>query len=310
MMGRDRRYGRANLKTRVGIAAAVLVGGGAIGVAAVATTSHGPTSAASAGYTTRSWQNTNPGNQLFNALNSWRSANPYNSYGMLSSFSAPWMQTWQHGRQVAVQRGIAVLVTKKFIILQSANGHLSLWLTSGNTQFRNVSSTTMGTGALTGNTSATTAAMVQNTMVPATNVLAGSTQVAQQMVAPTPATQTVKVVVAGTNLTVTVTVTQTTATVQQTATTPWGTLPAWHPMTWTQSPWTTGAMTALKRGDLALIAGFRQHGLLHAQIVLFTPLNTQMIGGTTGGTGNTGTGTGTTPVPVTSSSVGSSGTHY
>ncbi|HEX6526943.1 MAG TPA: hypothetical protein VF070_44045 [Streptosporangiaceae bacterium] len=302
MMGRDRRNGRANLKTRVGIAAAVLVGGSAIGVAAVAASSHGSSSAASAGYSTRSsWGFTNPGTQLVNAMNNWRSFNPYSSYGMLSGFSNQWMQTTHHGKVFAVQRGIVVLATRKFIILQSAqNGHLSLWLTSGNTNILNVSNTAMGTGALIGNTSATTQAMVSNNMVPATNILAGSTQVAQQMVAPTPATQTVKVVVAGTNLTVTVSITQTTATVQQTALTSWGTRPAWHPMTWTQNPWTTAAnWTGLMRGDLALIAGFRAHGLLHAQIVLFTPLNTGMLGGT-------GTGT---PSPVPSSTTGVSGTH-
>jgi hypothetical protein len=306
MMGRDRRYGRANLKTRVGIAAAVLVGGGAIGVAAVTATSHGPSSAASAGYSTRSWQSVNPANQLVNALNSWQNSNPYNSYRMLSSFPSQWMQTTKHGKTFAVQRGIVVLATNKFIILQSAqNGHLSLWLTSGNTHIFNVSNTMMGTGALIGNAGATTQAMVANNMVPATNVLVGSTQMARQMVAPAAATQMVKVVVAGTNLTVTVSITQTTATVQQTATTSWGTLPAWHPMTWTQTPWTTAARwTGLKRGDLALIAGFRQHGLLHAQIVLFTPLNKAMLGGTAAA------GTGTTPTPVASSTVGVSGSHY
>jgi hypothetical protein len=301
MIGRDRRNGRANLKARIGIASAVLVGGGAIGVAAVAATSgHGPSSAASAGYS-HSWHYTSPGAQLFNALNGWRTSSPYSSYGQLSSFSTPWMQTVQHGRTFASQRGIVVLATNKFIILQSANGHLSLWLLSGNSHILNVSNTTMGTGALTGSTSATTAAMVQNNMVPATNVLAGSTQAAQLMLAPTTTTQSVKVVVGGTNLTVTVTITNTTATVGQTATTPWGSAPVWQPTRWTQSPWTTAASwTGLKRGDLALIAGFRTHGLLHAQIVLFTPLSSGMIGGTSG--------VNTTP-NVSSSTVGNSGTH-
>ncbi len=307
-MGRDRRNGRANLKTRVGIAAAVLLGGSAIGVAAVAATSHGPSSAASAGYVTRtSWGSTNPGTQLANVLNSWQNSNPYNNYRMLSNVSPSWMQTTQHGRMFAEQRGIVVLATKQFIILQSANGHLSLWLTSRNTHMLNVSNTVLGTNAMTGNWNATSAAMYSNNMIPMTNALVGSTQMAKQFLAPTPATQMVKVVVAGTNLTVTVSITQTTATVQQTASTSWNTMPAWQPQTWTQSAWTTGFMTGLKRGDLALIAGFRTHGVLHAQLVLFTPLTAGMLG--VGGT--TGTGTGTmTPTPAVSSTVGSSGSHY
>jgi hypothetical protein len=138
-------------------------------------------------------------------------------------------------------------------------------------------------------------------MVPATNVLVGSTQAALRMLAPTATTQTVKVVVGGTSLTVTVTITNTTATVAQTATTPWNTAPVWQPTRWTQTPWTTAARwTGLKRGDLALIAGFRTRGLLHAQVVLFTPLSSGMIGGTSG--------VSTTP-NVPSSTVGISGTH-
>ena len=55
MMGRNRRYPagsrRSNLKARLGIATAVVVGGGAIGAVALATTSHpGTTAAQSAGY--------------------------------------------------------------------------------------------------------------------------------------------------------------------------------------------------------------------------------------------------------------------
>jgi hypothetical protein len=138
------------------------------------------------------------------------------------------------------------------------------------------------------------------------------------MLTPTPAAQTVTVQVAGTNLTVKVTVVQNTATVSSTSTMPWNGNPGWHPSTWTTNPWTpattAATTTSLARGDLALIAGFRSHNLLHAQIVLFTPMTSSMVGGTgtscpttgTGtGTGSTGTGTGT----GTGSTTGSSGTH-
>jgi hypothetical protein len=309
-MGRDRRNGRANLKTRVGIATAVLVGGGAIGVAAVAATSHGATPTASAGYS-RSYNT--PWTQLNSAMDNW-AWNRNSSYHTLASMwqQRTYNQYWQHNRMLAVQRGIVFLATKRFIILQSANGSLHLWLTSGNTKFANVSNSTSGTGAMTGNTGATWQAMQGNNIIPATDIMAGSVQTATQMLTPSTVPDTIKVVVAGTDLTVTVTITRNTAAVSSTASTPWNGNPWWQPTTNWQNPWAMVAPRVhLARGDLALIAGFRSHNLLHAQIVLFTPLNTGMIGG--------GTGTGATQVPTTpntvpggtsTSSAGSSGTHF
>ena len=53
----------------------------------------------------------------------------------LSSPSSPrprqFSQTTHQGKTLAVQRGIVVLATKKFLILQSSNGSLHLWLLSG-----------------------------------------------------------------------------------------------------------------------------------------------------------------------------------
>jgi hypothetical protein len=313
-MGRDRRYGGrgASMKTRVGIATAVVVGGAAIGVAAVAATSHSATPAAaakSAGYTLRFG---NEWNTLNTAMNSWQ-RNQQSSYSALSSWTQQtFSQAWQNNRMLAVQRGIVVLATNKFVILQSTNGSLRLWLLSGNTQFQNVSNTTTGTTALTASTSAAQQAMSLGNMIPATTILAGSPLTARNFLTPTVTPQTVKVVVAGTSLTVTVTVTGNTATVNQTASMPQNAFPWWAPSTTTLNAWTTPtAAVQLARGDLALIAGTRSHNLLHAQLVLFTPLTTNDMGtitcpGTGTGTGtSTGTGTGTT-VP---SSAGSSGTH-
>jgi hypothetical protein len=49
---------------------------------------------------------------------------------------------------------------------------------------------------------------------------------------------------------------------------------------------------SLARGDLAVIVGTRSHWTLHAQLVLFSPLSTSAIGGTTGTTtGTTGSNT-------------------
>ena len=304
------------MKFRVGIAAAALVGGGAVAVAAVAATSHGPAAVAqSAGYSSHNHQyGGGAWNQLNTAMNNWNWSQQ-NSYNWLAATNQRmFMQTTQHGKTFAEQRGIVVLATKKFLILQSANGSLHLWLLSGNTAFQNVSNTTMGTQALTVNNTATWQAMNGGNMAPAAGWLAGSPQTAAMLVAPTRATQTVTVQVAGTNLTVTVIVTQNTATVSQTATMPQNGNPWWQPTTWRQNPWTTAGMGAnqLARGDLALVVGFRQHNLLHAKLVLFTPLTTGTIGGTTGGTPAVRPTANVTVAPtggVATSTNGSSGTH-
>ncbi len=309
MMGRDRRNGRANLKARVGIATAVLVGGGAIGVAAMAAGSHGANSATPAGYSAH--YNYRPVNQLSllgTAMNQWRSSSPWSSYSLLSNFTQQgFNQTWQHRQMVTEQRGIVVLATHKFLILQSANGSLHLWQLSGNTHILNVSNTVMGTAALTGNNSATMAAMTQGNLIPATNILAGSPLLASQMLTPSTVPQTVTVKVANTALTVTVTITNNTAAVSQTATMPMNTSPLWRPSTWTQSARTTAAnWSVLARGDLALVVGVRSHWLLHAQIVLFTPLTTGMVGGVSG----LGTTPTTPATPTATSAAGNAGTHF
>jgi hypothetical protein len=317
MIGHDRRrYGRANVKVRVGIAAAVLAGGGAIGAVALSS-SHGATPAAqSAGYSSRFWNTGNAWSSLNTAMNSWNSSST-TSYNALTSLgTTPYTQVTQHNRTFVEQKGVVVLATNKFVILQSANGGLHLWLTSGNTAFQNVSSTGSGTGAMTGSSSATTAAMNTGSMIPASTVMAGSPVTVGSMLTPTPAAQTVTVQVAGTNLTVKVTVVQNTATVSSTSTMPWNGNPWWHPSTWTTNPWTpattSATTTSLARGDLALIAGFRSHNLLHAQIVLFTPMTTSMVGG--GGTGTTcptatPTATPTMGTTPAATPTGSSGTH-
>jgi len=312
-MGHDRRrYGRANVKVRIGIAAAVLAGGGAIGVAAIASSHGASPTAQTAGYSARYSATGGTWNQLNTAFSSW-GRSTQTSYNALTSLGqSTYMQATQHNRTFVEQRGAVVLATNKFIILQSANGGLHLWLTSGKTAFQNVSSTSSGTGAMTGSMSATSTAMTTGNLIPASTVMAGSPMTVGSMLAPSMAAQTVTVQVAGTNLTVTVTIKQNTATVSQTATLPQNGNPVWNPTRWTMNPWTTAstgmATTSLARGDLALIAGFRTHNLLHAQIVLFTPMTTSMVGtGTTCPTTPTQTPT-STPVPAPTGTA-TSGTH-
>jgi hypothetical protein len=299
MMARDRRYGKSSVKTRVGIATAVLVGGAVAAAAVVSSHGAAPT-ATSAAYASRFG---NEGTMISSAMNTW-SSNRQSSYSQLGKLTQArlFSQTTRQGKTLAVQRGIVVLATKKFLIVQSANGMPRLWLLSGKTHFQNVSNTTAGTQALTANTSATRQAMTVGNMIPATTLMAGSPTTAAALLTPTPAAQTVTVQVANTNLTVTVTVTRTMATVNQTATTPLAGMPTWSPITFTQNAWLP--MSGLARGDLALVAGTRSHWTLHAQLVLFTPLSTATVGGsashgTTTGTTGTSTTTGTTGTGTT-----------
>jgi hypothetical protein len=288
MRARDRRYGRSPVRTRVGIATAMLAGG-AVAAGAALAASHGPAATAtSAAYSSHAG---NEGTILSSAMSNW-SWSRQASYAQLARLTQArqFSQANHNGKTVAIQRGIVVLATKKFLILQSANGSLHLWLLSGGTKFQNVSNTMAGTTALTASTSAARQAMASGNMIPATSLLAGSPTTAAAMLTPTPAAQTVTVQVANTNLTVTVTVTRSMATVSQTATTPQAAMPTWSPVTFTQNAWQ--ATHALARGDLALVVGTRSHRTLHARLVLFVPLSTAAVGGN----GATGTGAGATPV--------------
>jgi len=288
MRARDRRYGKSPVRTRVGIATAILAGG-AVAAGAALAASHGVTATAtSAAYSSHAG---NEATILSSAMSNW-SWSRQASYAQLARLTQArqFSQANHNGKTVAIQRGIVVLATKKFLILQSANGSLHLWLLSGGTKFQNVSNTMAGTTALTASTSAARQAMASGNMIPATSLLAGSPTTAAAMLTPTPAAQTVTVQVANTNLTVTVTVIRSMATVSQTATMPQAAMPTPNPVTFTQNAWQT--THALARGDLALVVGTRSHRTLHARLVLFVPLSTAAVGGN----GATGTGAGATPV--------------
>jgi hypothetical protein len=286
MRARDRRYGKTTVKTRVGIATAILVGG-AVAAGAALAANHGATATAtSAAFSSHAGTE---GTVLSSAMTNWNGSRQ-SSYAQLARLTQvrQFSQVRHDGKTLAVQRGIVVLATKKFLILRSSNGSLHLWLLSGQTKFQDVSHTMTGTRAMTASTSAAQQAMQSGNMIPATSLLAGSPTTAAAMLTPTPAAQTVTVQVANTTLTVTVTVTRNMATVHQTATMPQNAMPARSPVTFTQNAWR--ATHALARGDLALVVGTRSHWTLHARLVLFAPLSTAAVGG------KAAAGTGATPV--------------
>ncbi|HTX26073.1 MAG TPA: hypothetical protein VME19_03510 [Streptosporangiaceae bacterium] len=286
MMARDRRYRtgrRSALKSRPVLATAVLACGAiAAGtIAAVAATGSGGaagTAVSPAAYTARSGSE---GAVLSSALSSWGNSRQA-AYSELASLTqAPgYSQTRHQGQTLDIQRGIVVLATSEYLILQSANGSLHLWLLSDGTQFQDVAGTTAGTMALTASSSATQQAMASGNMIPATTLLAGSPVTAAALLTPATVPQTVSVQVANTDLTVTVTVTHGTAEVSQTATTPSTGTPTADETDFTQSAWQ--ATDSVARGDLAVVVGMRSDQTLHAQLVLFTPLTTMAVGGRTG----------------------------
>ena len=296
MIGRNKRGNRqANMKARLGIATAVLVGGSAVGVAAVAAASHGPstTAASSAGFTLNFHHTMSEQAALSSALSTWGSSQQksFNTLAQMQPMRT-FSQVMRHHTEFAAQRGIVVLATKKFLLVKSANGALHLWWLNGATRFANVSTTMTGMAAMTGSTTAAKAAMVTNNMTPAAVTMAGSTTTVNQMAAPV-AKPTTITVSTGT-VTITVTITSSTATVTQPVTTPTviatptatATTPTVAPtatatptatptvvatptptMTATQS--TFRANHGIQRGDLVFVAGFRVHGFLIAKLVLF-----------------------------------------
>jgi hypothetical protein len=278
MTGRNRSGNRpASMKARLGIAAAVLLGGGAIGVTAVAASSHGTaagttTKAESAGFILNFHQSIPQGEALADALSYWgqsqqRSLTTLAEIAPVSSFSDP----WHHKTQFAIQRGVVVLATHKFLLVKSKNHVLRLWWLTGGTAFKDVSNTTSsGTAwtALTGNDAASFQAVANDNTAPAATAVAGSTTVVTELTEPVTKTTTVDVNT-GTE-TIAVTITTTTATVVPVTTT---TTTVTTPVTTTTTTPTWLQTKGVARGDLVLVAGVKEHGNLIAKLVLFAAPN-------------------------------------
>jgi hypothetical protein len=306
------RRNRANLKARLGIATAVLVGGGAIGVAAVAASSHGRTTTRtqSAGYTLNFRHTVPMGTALSSALSSLQSSHQGKALTELAQMQSMrnFAQTRHHHATLAAQRGVVELASKHFLLVKSANGALHLWWLAG-TKVINVTSSTTGMTAMTGNNSAASAAMTSGNMTPATVTMAGSTNAASSMAAS--AVKPTTVTVSSGNATITITITSSSATVSAPATTPATT-------TNTAPTSATGAVASgptvlarqqafsrskgVARGDMVFLAGFREHGFLIAKLVLFAAPATTTTTTPTATPTSTATVTPTAPASVTPTS--------
>lgn len=226
MTGRNRRGGRrANMKARIGVATAVLVGGGAAGVAVVAA-SHSPasTTASDAGYINSIHQHIGQVEALSSALSTWGKSHQESMSTLaqmlpMRNFTQQWGGSRHHRTEFAAQRGVVVLATKNFLVVKSANGKDHLWWLTGGTAFKNVTANATGMTAMTGNNTAAVNAVVNQNTVTAQNVMAGSTAAVTQAASPTKPT-TITIVSGSTTITITITTTTATTTTATTSASP------------------------------------------------------------------------------------------
>jgi hypothetical protein len=273
MIGRNMRgIRRASIKARVGLAAAVLAGGGAIGAVAVAASNSSSPAAQNAGYTMVFQHRMSMQQALSTALSSWTTSRSKSMQAMAMAPVRNFATARTRQGTVAMQRGVVALATRHWLLVKSSNNTLHLWMLTARTQVMNVAASGLGTAAMTGSAMATTAAMQHNNMVPAAAAMAGTRNVAAMNTTGfMPVTFNVSV--AGTNVMLTITITPSTATVKpatmpaaQTmaaqAGTPMTMMPARQP--------TFMATRQIARGDLVLVTGLMRHHFLWAQVVLFS----------------------------------------
>lgn len=150
MIGRNTRGIRraSSMRVRLAVAAAVLVGGGAAGVAVVANHS-GTVDASSAGYYSHS--QLSESHAMSAAMNSWNRS-PQNSLSLISRMTPmhTFSMTKFHTHTLAIQRGTVEAAIRNEFVIKSSNHQLELWFVNGGTKFLNVGGSTMGMNAMTG----------------------------------------------------------------------------------------------------------------------------------------------------------------
>lgn len=151
MMGRNKRgIRRAATRVRLAVAAAVLVGGGAVGAVAVAT-SHGATSAASAGYSMNSSQPSTWMDGMSWTMNNWNTSQTQSLVVITKTVTVKTFttMTW-HNKMFATQRGTVVAVAPKEFVVQSTNGTFGVWHFNNGAKFVNIGNSKTGWNAMSG----------------------------------------------------------------------------------------------------------------------------------------------------------------
>ena len=139
-----------SMRARVAVAAAVLAGGGAAGVAALSAGHNSTVSAESAGFI-QSNRTLSYSSAISSAMKTWDTS-PSTSLRTLThmqQINNYWTQSWHHVT-LFFQRGKVVAVGKHEFAVESADGKLEIWHTSGKTATLNVGGTSTGMSAMTG----------------------------------------------------------------------------------------------------------------------------------------------------------------
>jgi hypothetical protein len=139
-----------SMRVRVGVAAAVLAGGGAAGAVVLSAGHDSAVNAQSAGFI-QSSRMMSYSSAISSAMKTWNTS-PSTSLRTLTHMQPInnyWTQSWHH-HTLFFQRGKVVAVGWHAFVLRSANGMTEVWHTSGGTAILNVGGTSMGMDAMTG----------------------------------------------------------------------------------------------------------------------------------------------------------------
>jgi hypothetical protein len=139
-----------SMRVRVGVAAAVLAGGGAAGAVVLSAGHDSAVTAQSAGFI-QSSRTLSYSSAISSAMKTWDTS-PSTSLRTLThmqQINNYWSQSWHH-HTLFFQRGKVVAVGWHAFVVRSANGMTEVWHTSGGTAILNVGGTSMGMDAMTG----------------------------------------------------------------------------------------------------------------------------------------------------------------
>jgi len=154
MMNRNRRGSRrTSIQIRLAIAAAVLVGGGAAGVAVVATNHSSSQVADSAGYTTNYGQTLSESAAMSSAMNWWNKSQQTSLVviSKMVTIQAISVVTW-HNKALVVERGTVLAKDANEFVTTAMNGKVEIWHANNGTKFLNVGNSKTGWNALSGGT--------------------------------------------------------------------------------------------------------------------------------------------------------------
>ena len=154
MMNRNRRGSRrTSIKLRLAIAAAVLVGGGAAGVAVVAS-NHGTSQVAdSAGYNTSANKPLTESAAMSAAMNWWNKSQQTSLVviSKMVTIQAISVTTW-HNKALVVERGTVLAKDATEFVTTAMNGKVEIWHANNGTKFLNVGNSKTGWNAMSGGT--------------------------------------------------------------------------------------------------------------------------------------------------------------